>query len=489
MAAAASAPAAVAPNDAPPPARDDAPRIYSKRRHAWIFYEPSTSSGWTGFLGLGGSVKLKDTKARPGSGCATFYAVEPRGFVCLNEKTTLDPNDPEYRAVARFAPKLEQPFPHQYGESRGLPRYFVVPTEQQQLKKEYRLAEHLDVVRAMRDGSLTGEAVPKMMRGIDVTLAGQGQPPEWSLLPAKIAEERDYLKPQSTVAWSEQFDANGRTWLITGDLALVPKDKVTPYPKSDFRGVALQGDVRLPIAFIRGQDRTRFEKQPDGSIKQAGQWRRLSWFAVEYEPVEWEGKQYVIGRDGRSLALLEDVTVASPSPASPWGSYVEGIPEARKAAEPAPRVTVAPGGRRTWLEVSVLGGWLIAYEDTRPVYATMIAPGRGGVPTRGKDPLETASTPTGTFRIDGKFKTATMANEAFVHSEVPFAQNFHGPHALHMAYWHDDWGQKKSAGCINLSPVDARWLFFWTEPAIPEGWHGMRSDKQAGPATVVWVHK
>jgi len=147
-----------------------------------------------------------------------------------------------------------------------------------------------------------------------------------------------------------------------------------------------------------------------------------------------------------------------------------------------------PRGRATWVEVSILKGWLIAYEGTKPVFATLIAPGRGGVPRRGVDPIDDAATPVGSFRIDGKFWTATMANEAFVHSDVPFAQNFHGPHALHMAYWHDDWGQKKSGGCINLSPEDARWFFLWTEPPIPDGWHGVRSDKFAGPATIVVVH-
>ena len=124
---------------------------------------------------------------------------------------------------------------------------------------------------------------------------------------------------------------------------------------------------------------------------------------------------------------------------------------------------------------------MIAYEDTKPVFATLIAPGRGGVPTKGIDPIETASTPVGAFRVDGKFWTGTMTNKAFVHADVPYVLNFHGAHALHMAYWHDNWGEKTSGGCINLSPEDSRWFFLWSEPAIPPGWHGMRSDKEFGP--------
>ena len=50
----------------------------------------------------------------------------------------------------------------------------------------------------------------------------------------------------------------------------------------------------------------------------------------------------------------------------------------------------------------------------------------------GEDPIEHALTPTGTFPISGKFATATMeAPGELIHSDVPWTQNFSGPHALH----------------------------------------------------------
>ena len=142
--------------------------------------------------------------------------------------------------------------------------------------------------------------------------------------------------------------------------------------------------------------------------------------------------------------------------------------------------------------MSVLGGTLVAYEDDKPVFATLVSPGRGGIPFPGRDPLSTASTPTGTFRVDGKFKTATMVSSTdanVVHAEVPWVQNFHGPHALHGAYWHDAWGELKSGGCVNLSPIDARFMFEWTEPRIPEDWYGMRSVPELGAPTRVVVRR
>ena len=59
------------------------------------------------------------------------------------------------------------------------------------------------------------------------------------------------------------------------------------------------------------------------------------------------------------------------------------------------------------------------------------------------------------------------------------------PYALHAAYWHDQFGEPMSGGCVNLSVADARWLFEWTAPAVPAGWHGVRSGGRRGAGT--WV--
>ena len=121
-----------------------------------------------------------------------------------------------------------------------------------------------------------------------------------------------------------------------------------------------------------------------------------------------------------------------------------------------------------------------------------VTPGRGGIPFPGKNPVSTASTPTGGFRVDGKFRWATMVSSSdsnIVHSEVQWVQNFHGPHALHGAYWHDAWGELKSGGCINLSPIDSKWVFDWTDPQLPKDWHGIRSVSAFGAPTRVIVRR
>jgi lipoprotein-anchoring transpeptidase ErfK/SrfK len=38
--------------------------------------------------------------------------------------------------------------------------------------------------------------------------------------------------------------------------------------------------------------------------------------------------------------------------------------------------------------------------------------------------------------------------------------------ALHSTFWHNSFGVPRSHGCVNLNPVDARWVFRWTIPTV-----------------------
>jgi hypothetical protein len=70
-------------------------------------------------------------------------------------------------------------------------------------------------------------------------------------------------------------------------------------------------------------------------------------------------------------------------------------------------------------------------------------------------------------------------------------QYFNPPFALHAAYWHDRFGLPTSAGCINLSPIDAAWLFEWSDPHVPDGWQGATGSgaPENGPTTAIVVHR
>ncbi len=461
----------------PPPAKPDpGPRVYAKSRFVWIRERPTSKVQWIGFLWSGGSTKLKSLKPHYGPGCQKWYEVEPKGFVCADgDRATLDPKDPAYLALAEHAAKLDTAWPHEYGESRGLRRYKSLPSPELQKQREWDLTQHLAQVEAAR----RGEKRSRNLEGVDLSVAN-AQPFPLPEFPRTVYEVRDRLLLNSTVAYSKQVDHEGRTFLLSADMSWVPKDRVVPYPKVTFKGIELGKGVELPVAFFRKQDRPKYKRTETGEFIVAGEtWKRLSW-------VKLTGKSFKQGEDefletaeaGRFVKKSEAV-IPTPQEKTPWGASV-GQPDTTGRT---------PKGRATWLEASVWGGWLIAYEGTQPVYVTLISPGRGGTPVKGKDPLETASTPTGSFPITGKFATATMvAPGDYIHSDVPWTQNFSGPHALHGAYWHNDWGTLKSAGCVNVSPIDGRYLYYFTEPAVPEGWHGVRWLPYDGPATTFVIH-
>ncbi|MEZ4313216.1 MAG: L,D-transpeptidase, partial [Polyangiaceae bacterium] len=468
------------------------PRIWGKSRFTWIHPTAYSSGAWVGYLGLGGSVQLKGgdpATARvgvgSGRGCEAWYAVEPAGFVCAGDTASVDPKEEITAALIQNSGKAGSPWPFEYGESLGAPRYTKIPTPAEMRKAEWDLDKHLEKVSRARGAKSKEEveAIDKAFVGADFSYSGLPAPELPEVSPF-VREARRYVAPGSTVAWVRELDVEfpggeiegltKRTFLLTSDFALVPKDRVRPYPKSQFKGVVLGDEVKLPLAFFRKTERPKYRRGKGGAMEPTGEsWAARAWTMVTGEEVTEGKERYLATREEGVFAKAEDATVID------------------VATPPSKKITEA-AGRGTWLDISILGGWLVAYEKTRPVFATLISPGRGGVPFPGLDPVSTASTPTGNFRVDGKFLWATMvssSNSDIVHTEVQYVQNFHGPHALHGAYWHEVFGEPKSGGCVNLSPIDSKWVFEFTEPALPAGWHGMRSTDQAGYATIVSVHR
>ena len=154
----ASAAPAPAPSKPPsePPAQADVPRAYAKSRFVWVWPEPRSDKDWIGFLWTGAAVRLKSTTPIAGPGCKAYYAIEPDGYVCVDGKrATLDPKDPAYVALLPYALKANSPWPHQYGESIGLPRYFKTPTAEHQAQRENDLTSHLRDLSAARTGAIS----------------------------------------------------------------------------------------------------------------------------------------------------------------------------------------------------------------------------------------------------------------------------------------------------------------------------------------------
>jgi hypothetical protein len=137
-------------------------------------------------------------------------------------------------------------------------------------------------------------------------------------------------------------------------------------------------------------------------------------------------------------------------------------------SDPPPEVDASAGER--WIDVDLETQTLVAYEGRRPVFTTLVSTGKGKPDT----PL---GTPRGTHRLWIKLLTSDMDNledenaaRYYRMEDVPWVQYFSKGVGLHGAFWHRSFGQVRSHGCVNLSPLDAERLFWWTAPHVPAGW-------------------
>jgi len=81
------------------------------------------------------------------------------------------------------------------------------------------------------------------------------------------------------------------------------------------------------------------------------------------------------------------------------------------------------------------------------------------------------ATPAGTlfthWKIISKNMTAGTAGSGYSTPAVPWSTFISGEGiAIHGAFWHNAFGEKRSHGCINVTPEDAKWIFCWTTPHI-----------------------
>ena len=129
-----------------------------------------------------------------------------------------------------------------------------------------------------------------------------------------------------------------------------------------------------------------------------------------------------------------------------------------------------------WIEVILDEQKVVAWEGEKAVRSFIASTGLAGTPTR-----------VGRFRIYQKYLATRMTGPGYDLPDVPHTMYYDRGYALHGAYWHSNFGQPMSHGCINLSATDAEWLFAWAGPVMPEGGRQIAAT-QDNPGTLVVVH-
>ncbi|HTJ85037.1 MAG TPA: L,D-transpeptidase, partial [Polyangiaceae bacterium] len=318
-------------------------------------------------------------------------------------------------------------------------------------------------------------------------------------------------------------DSLDRRFAVTTDLRLAPTTKLKPDTGSPWHGVEIASPGELPMAFVREQGAVRYTlTDSDASRGEEAAWRSRVNLTGKQKRVA--GERYLATKEGDWVRASDVGVIVAPSA---WP----------KAAEDGEK----------WVEVSLSQQTLTLWEGKRPIYATLVSTGReehatitgtfrirnkhitatmdsdekselgGSAPSKvakksdagadkprsdnaqkskGKGDKKAADKTAGSkpkakipTKGDGEYGITRRRGEGLYQlRDVPYIQYFASGFALHAAYWHDVFGKKKSHGCVNLSPIDAHRVFMWTEPAVPEGWHGINTGEELGEGTTVIVH-
>jgi len=456
-------------------------RVFADSFVTWIYARPEQGDHPIGYLRGGASAKAAGKGALRAAGCpGGFQAIEPAGFVCLGKGASLT-STRYVQSLATLSPKAG-PFPFYFALSMGSPAYRRLPTPSEVRRSEAKF------------GPAGVRPLPPHWRGHE-ELVGQSELPV-TTMPAFLADAgsasrlpedrlvRREIPFGSMVAVTSSFSHDGRTYLSSADGTIVPEERFRPFRPSAFEGIEVAAPSDLPVAWARRETAIHEStcSNEGDAAERAGRLgaaasRDESCLVTSAERLALRAAVALTGRRMRS-----GKTTFVETRAGKWlresDLYLAEYPENLASRE------------SKWILFSIARGTLIAFEGPRPTFATLASPGSGGRPRPGGDPLLDRTTPLGTFRIQFKHKSDDMSPEQSEHrsffiADVPHAQFFQPPFAIHVAYWHESFGEPMSGGCINVSPKDGARLFDWTEPALPAGWHGVGAGAEFGPGT--WV--
>lgn len=404
--------------------------------HAQLNAASDPTSRVIAYARRGATFRASQRTAGPGCKKGWHEIAPGKAFFCAGKGVLVD-DEPVTFAPAPPSPRIESSLPYAYAYVTvdDTPEYWRAPTPEE------------------------SATVTSLFEGLRAKKTGDSGAPDGGAavdpgLPAFVHQRlaRGYF-----VSLDAEVEAEGVSYQRTVRGRLVPAERLAPAKPSEFAGSLVDEQHPLPLAFVVGSGVKILERHALGRLRSGETVSRYSVFRG-FGVVDHRGKPYVdIGAD-RFL----------PRGAAALASAV--TPPADLAAD------------ERWIDVDLKEQTLVAYEGARPVFATLVSTGRKGF-----------ETPQGSFRIYGKHIAITMDDpqagaEAYSIEDVPWTQYFKDSYALHTAFWHDRFGRVRSHGCINLSPADARRLFFWTGPHLPAGLHGIVATRD-DPGTRVIVHE
>jgi hypothetical protein len=199
----------------------------------------------------------------------------------------------------------------------------------------------------------------------------------------------------------------------------------------------------------------------------------LAWVTVPYtdtrvSPDPSLGRRYRIYYD--SIFRVVDVHVTEEQPRQVWYGLRDGLTWSDVSWARAEHLRIVPAEEMSPLSPGVedkrilieLGKQrLTCFEGQQAVFDTRVSSGMPGLVT-----------PAGTHRVLKKSATERMiggeGNNYYDLPGIGFVTYFTAKGvAVHGTYWHNDYGRRRSHGCVNVPTAAAQWVYRWTRPDVP----------------------
>ncbi len=458
--------------------------------------ESETGSKRLGYIRAGSTVMAYERLTPNGDCTEGWRELEGGGWIC-GRAVTSDLKDPRVRLAPKPADRSAG-MPYRYGVNvgDGTPLYRRVLSSADREKYEKDHVAKREESNEEKDDEIASVSA----RTDDEPSSDRGERSKKDTATAQKPTLKDLrgrgvlvrkMKPGFIVALDRDFKAAQAHWWRTTFGFAVPFEKIVVQQGATKHVGSWFLETSLPPAIYDAD--AGVTMNDDGSIR-VGSYTGVVGFAahgpIQKIEIDAEGKKAAwTGELPRRSAVLLTGQTATVSGATyhqtSAGFYVQ-LGNLRYA-KPTPPNDL--GENEKWIDVDLTRQALVAFEGLRPVFATLVSSGRRNPQDKEHD----FPTPTGTFWIREKHVTTTMdgdvaADGPYSIEDVPWVMYFQGSYALHGAFWHDQFGHQRSHGCVNLAPEDARTLFGWADPPLPEGWHGVFSKEEKSGTRIV-IHE
>lgn len=198
--------------------------------------------------------------------------------------------------------------------------------------------------------------------------------------------------------------------------------------------------------------------------------------AAEAAPVDVPTTNYInyIVQPGETLAqiaqrfnvawpvIVESNNITNPNHIEAGQTII--IPNAESAAAsgilsmPAPLLSGPPATITTGKQIIVdlSDSRIYAYENGQLVRSVLASMGRAATPTV-----------QGNFTVQRKYNSQTMSGPGYYLPGVQWIMYFYAGYAIHGTYWHNNFGQPMSHGCVNLPNEEALWFYDFAPVGTP----------------------